>query len=133
MPSTGPMQSRSPIRACAAGAGGGFAAAAGSEGRFSAGGAPNLADHAPPFDVRISLPLGAGTHILALLSQRKNKGRLPALGMDASHPESHVDADSVRSVSTLSWGKHFNSFSYFHHGYRAQLSTQSFLGYLTKV
>jgi hypothetical protein len=31
------------------------------------------------------------THILALLSQRKNKGRLPASGKDASHPESHVD------------------------------------------
>ncbi len=57
------------------------------------------------------------THILALLFQRKNKGRLPASGKDASHSESHVDADSVRSVSTLGWGEHFNSFSYFHHGY----------------
>ncbi len=38
---------------------------------------------------------GMHTHILALLSQRKNKGRLPASGKDASHPESHVDADSV--------------------------------------
>ncbi len=47
---------------------------------------------------------GWHTHILALLSQRNNKGRLPASGMDASHPESHVDADSVRSVFTLSWG-----------------------------
>ena len=73
------------------------------------------------------------THILALLFHRKNKGRLPASGMDASHPESHVDADLVRSVSTLSWGEHFNSFSYFHHGYWAQLSTHSFTGYLTKV
>jgi hypothetical protein len=35
------------------------------------------------------------THTLALLFQRKNKGRLPASGKDASHPESHVDADSV--------------------------------------
>ncbi len=33
------------------------------------------------------------TQILALLFQRKNKGRLPASGKDASHPESHVDAD----------------------------------------
>jgi hypothetical protein len=73
------------------------------------------------------------THILALLFQRKNKGRLPASERDASHPESHVDADSVRSVSTLSWGEHFNSFSYFHRGYWAQLSTHSFSGYLTKV
>ncbi len=64
------------------------------------------------FFIEKKLPPCTHTHILALLFQRKNKGRLPASGKDASHPESHVDADSVRSVSTLGWGEHFNSFSY---------------------
>jgi hypothetical protein len=52
------------------------------------------------------------THILALLSQKENKGRLPASGKDATHPESHMDADSVRSVSTLSLGENISTHSH---------------------
>ena len=43
-----------------------------------------------------------------------NKGRLPASGKGAWHPELHVNANSF-SLSLLSiLGEYFNSFSYFH-------------------
>jgi hypothetical protein len=52
------------------------------------------------------------THTSFIIS-KENKGRLPVSGKDASHLESHVDADSVLSVSTLGVGENISTHSHF--------------------
>ena len=80
-------------------------------------------DH--PHRARREIPAGCGsiglkaeTHAAASTHTSfiiiDNKGRLPASGKGAWHPELHVDANSL-SLSLLSvMGEYFNSFSYFH-------------------
>jgi hypothetical protein len=62
------------------------------------------------------------THTLALLPQKGNikAGFLRRGGMHCIQSRMSIFARSLRSV----WGEHFNSFSYFLHGYLAQLSTR---------
>ena len=72
-------------------------------------------DETPAQHSTDNLTVWAGTHnTQTSFIIIDNKGRLPASGKGAWHPELHVDANSL-SLSLLSvMGEYFNSFSYFH-------------------